>query len=490
MRIATGGICHESSTFTPFTTSLEDFAEGFGVFRGEEVLARFSGANIPTGGFIEGAERNGFELVPLLWAFAYPAGPVERSAYETLRSELLERLAAVAPVDGVLLDQHGAMVVEGIDDGDGDLVESVRALVGPGCPIVVTYDLHSSHSHRRVAAADVSIGFDTFPHVDQAERGREAADLIVRLVRGEVRAASALVQVPIFWHPTKQTTGVPPWTEVIERLHQLEAQPDVLTATVATGFPFSDVPDRGPSVIVHTDDDQEAAERYARDLGDWLWGRRFDFVAPLLSLEEAFARGESEGRYPIVVADHADNTGAGSPGDSTEVLRFFVERQLEDALVLYMVDPGTVDAAREAGVGAVIDVAVGGKSHPAQGAPVELTAEVLALSEGAFHYDGPMYAGLEGNLGPSAAIRSGGVTVVCVSKREQPLDPAFARTLGIDCSAMRYICVKSAAHFRSGFEAIAGSIYNVDAAALHTFDLGKLPFRKARGPYFGVDQLD
>ena len=490
MRIATGGICHESSTFTPFATSLEDFAEGFGVFRGEAVLTRFTGANIPTGGFIEGAETNGFELVPLLWAFAYPAGPVERSAYDTLKSELLERLGAVAPVDGVLLDQHGAMVVDGIDDADGDLVESVRALVGPDCPVVVTYDLHSSHSHRRVAAADVSIGFDTFPHVDQAERGREAADLIVRLVRGEIRAASALVQVPLFWHPTKQTTGVPPWTEVIERLHELEGRPDVLTATVATGFPFSDVPDRGPSVIVHTDNNPEAAERYARDLGDWIWSRRFDFVAPLLSLGEAIDRGESEERYPIIVADHADNTGAGSPGDSTEVLRFFVERQLEDALVLYMVDPDTVDAARRAGVGAVIEVAVGGKSHPAQGAPVELTAEVLALSEGAFHYDGPMYAGLEGHLGPSAAIRSAGVTVVCVSKREQPLDPAYARTLGIDCEAMRYICVKSAAHFRSGFETIAGSIYNLDAAALHTFDLGKLTFRKARGPYFGIDHLD
>jgi microcystin degradation protein MlrC len=490
MRIATGGICHESSTLTPFPTVLEDFAEGFGIFRGEELFGRFTGTNIATGGFIEGAQASGFELVPLLWAFAYPSGVVQRAAYDTLKDELLERLASALPVEGVLLDQHGAMVVEGIDDADGDLIESVRAVVGPDCPIVVTYDLHSNHSQRRVAAADVSIGFDTFPHVDQAERGREAADLIVRLARGEIRAAPALVQFPLFWHPTKQTTGVPPWTEVIDRLHELEAQADVLTATVATGFPFSDVPHRGPSVIVHTDNRPDAAVSYAEELSDWIWSRRFDLVAPLLPLEEALDKGESEGRYPIIVADHADNTGAGSPGYSTEVLRCFVERQLEDALILYVVDPETVDAAREAGVGAVIEVAVGAKSHPAQGTPVRLSAEVMALSEGAFHYDGPMYAGLEGNLGRSAAIRSGGVTVVCVSKREQPLDPAFARTLGIDCAAMRYISVKSAAHFRSGFEAMAGSIFNVDAAALHTFDLANVSFRKARGPYFGIDHLD
>lgn len=491
MRIAIGGISHETSTFVSRPTRLQDFAEGFGLFRGQEILDRFTGANICAGGFIDGARLHGFELVPLLWTFAYPSGLIVRADYELLKQEFLQRLreaeATGGPVDGVLLDLHGAMVVDGIDDGDGDFIAAVRAAVGPDRPIVVTQDLHANHSLLRVQQADAMIGFDTYPHVDMAERGREAAALMVAILQGTARPVMALRQLPLFWSVNSQVTALPPMSELMQRVHALEARPGILSVTVATGFPWADVPQMGPSVIVVADGDQALAQTTADELGDWIWEQRQRWWCAPVSVHEALQRGEAGGRFPIVLADHADNTGGGSPGDSTEILRTFLELGLQDALLLYMVDPEVVEQAHAAGVGARIAVSVGGKSDPRQGAPVPMQAEVLALSQGAFTYDGPMYAGLTGNMGRSAWLRQDGVSVVVVTAHEQPLGPAFARTLGIHCEQMRYIAVKSAAHFRASFERFAGVIINVDAQAIQTHDFARLRYQKRQRKFFPVE---
>lgn len=489
MRIAAGGISHETSTLAQGLTRIRDFEAGMGLFRGEAIFKRFRGSNICMGGFIDGAATHGYELVPLLWGFAYPSGRIAREDYEALKGEFLERLKAADAeerIDGVLLDQHGSMVVEGIDDADGDFIAAVREVVGDR-PIVVTTDLHSNQTLKRVAAADAIVGFDTYPHVDMAERGREAAEIIVKTLRGELNPRMAIRQLPLFWGTRCQITGQPPFVEVIERLHELEGRPGILSATVATSFPWADVPEVGSSVIVVADGDQELAQRTADEFGDWIWSIREQLWTPQMTVREGLKRGEEIGKYPIILADQADNTGGGAPGDSTEVLRTFIEMGLEDALILYLVDPETIGEAHRLGVGKEFRAKLGGKSVPMQGGPVEAEVEVMALTDGKFAYDGPMYAGLTSSLGPSAWLRTGGVNIVAVTGRQQPLDQAFARTLGIDCSRMKYICVKSSAHFRSGFEKIAGSIFNIDAAAVHTHDFGKLPHTKRTREVFPVE---
>jgi microcystin degradation protein MlrC len=267
----------------------------------------------------------------------------------------------------------------------------------------------------------------------------------------------------------------------------MEARAGMLSVTVATCFAWADVPDVGASVIAVADGDQDRAQAAANELGDWLWEQRERWYVQPPTIREALADGERVGRYPIFFADHADNTGGGSPGDSTEILQTFLDLGLHDALLLYLVDPAVAQQAKTAGIGAKIRVSLGGKSSPIQGPPVVGDAEVLALSSGDFAYDGPMYAGLTGNMGMSAALKIGGVTVVVVTSREQPLDPAFARTLGIDCAHMKYVCVKSAAHFRSGFEKLAGSIYNVDARAILTHNWATLKYRKRTRPVFPIE---
>lgn len=487
MRIAIGGISHETSTFATTRTTIKEFESGFGLFRGEEMLTRFRGANICAGGFIEGAKKHGFELVPLLWTFAYPSGLIVREDYEALKTELLERLradeAAHGPVDGVLLDLHGAMVVEGIDDGDGDLIASVRDVIGPDRPLIVTFDLHGNHSKKRVEEADAIIGFDTYPHIDMAERGREAADLMVAMLKGEVRPVMALKQLPMFWGVSKQVTAHPPMNEVIAKVHELETREGILSLTVATGFPWADVPEMGASVIAVANEDQTLADATAGELADWIWSHRQRWQKPFISVSEALEEGEKLGKFPIVLADHADNTGGGAPGDSTEILQTFLDRKLQDAVVLYIVDPVVAEFAHKMGVGSRLSVEVGGKSHPLQGPPVKMEAEVMAVSDGDFTYDGPMYAGLTGNMGRSAWLKQDGISVVVVTAPEQPLGPAFAKTLGIDCAAMKYIALKSAAHFRASFEPIAGSIFNVDAKAIHTHNFAELDHKKRRDFY-------
>ncbi len=491
MRIVAGGISHETSTFAKTPTTVRDFEAGFGLFRGAAVIERFRGTNICMGGFIDGAERHGFELVPLLWTFAYPSGVIPLTDYNALKGEFLERLDQArkdGPIDGVLLDMHGAMVIEGIADGDGEFIESVRKAVGPDCPIVVTFDLHGNHTACRVAAATAIIGFDTYPHVDMAERGREAADLIVRVIRKEVHPVMVIKHIPLFWSVATQVTAHPPIDEAFRLIHAAEQRPGILSITLATGFAWADVPDMGPSLIVVADRDTDLADRTARELTDWITVRRETWYRQPLTVREALATGEHAGRYPIMLADMADNTGGGASGDSTEVLQTFIDLKLPDALVLYLVDPELAQAAHAAGVGALFHAEVGGKSDPIQGPPVVGTVEIVALSDGKFTYDGPMYAGLTGDLGTSAWLRIGGINVVVVSGRVQPLDQAFARSLGIDCSRMKYISVKSAAHFRSGFERLGGSIYNISARAIHTHDFGQLNHQHRRRPMYPLEK--
>jgi microcystin degradation protein MlrC len=321
-----------------------------------------------------------------------------------------------------------------------------------------------------------------------AERGRECADVLVRMLRDGLRPTMALHQIPMIWG-MNQVTAHPPMSEAIGELHRIEARPGIVCGSIATGFRLADVPDMGASVYVVTDNDQALAQLYADELGRWLFERRADWHIPFPSTAQAIRRAQASGRYPAIFADWTDNPGGGSPADSTGMLQAFVDAGLEDACVLYVVDPDAIAQCAAAGVGATLTLDVGGKSAPLQGQPVRLTAEVVALSNGRFAYDGPMYAGMIGDMGPSAHIRQGRLHVLLATQREQPFDTAFARTLGLDPRQMRYIGVKSAAHFRAGFEAWAGSIELVSEPSVHNMLTGELPYYQLGRKLYPIDAI-
>ncbi|MDP6778759.1 MAG: M81 family metallopeptidase [Candidatus Latescibacteria bacterium] len=489
MKVITGAISHETSTFTPIPTAYGSFEERFGhIPMKDEVTRLFAGTNTPTGGFYDGAEAHDFELVPTLYANAQPSGPTPRGVFDAILGEMLDRMADAMPADGVLLELHGSMVAEGIDDAEGHILAAVRNLVGPHMPVVGQLDIHSNVSRQMVEAADVLIGRETYPEVDMAERGRECADVLVRIVQEGLRPTMALCQIPMIWG-TEQVTAHPPMRDAIEELHRIEAQSGVVCGSIATSYPLADVPDLGASVTIVTDGDGDLAQSYADQLGDWLFDRRSEWHGPMPSTREALQTAEAAGRYPVIFADRNDNTGGGSPGDSTGMLRAFLDAGLEDACLLYIVDPEAVAQCSAAGASETVTLDVGGKSSPLQGLPVPMTAEVIALSDGSFRYDGPMLAGMDGSMGPSAHIRHDGLHVVLTTVREQPFDTAFSRTLGLDPREMRYIGVKSTAHFRAGFESWAGAIHVVSEPGVHDPVTAGLTFERRGRKLYPMDDV-
>ena len=487
MRVAIGGISHESSTFTNVATTLDSFRER-SYLHGAEIVERFTGVNSPIGGFLEGAEVHGFEAVPTMLAEAFPSAPTPRPIFDGLVGELVDGIEAAGAIDGVLLELHGAMVAEGIDDAEGHILAAVRRLVGPDMPIVGQLDIHSNVSQAMIEAADVLIGRETYPEIDMAPRGRECADVLVRMVREGLRPTMALHQLPLVWG-MNQVTAHPPMRQAIEYLHRIEARSSVICGSIATCFPLADIPDMGASVYIATDNDPALAQSCADELAAWLWERRADWQLAMPSTAEALQEAAGTGSFPVIFADRNDNTGGGSPGDSTGLLRTFLAADLQDACVLYIVDPAAVAACHQAGVGAVIDLEVGGKASPLQGEPCSMQAEVVALTDGRFRYDGPMYAGLDGTMGPSAHIRQGGVHVLLVNKREQPFCTAFSRTLGLDPKQMRYIGIKSAAHFRAGFESWAGQIQVISEPSVHDPADAKLAFKRLGRKLYPFDDI-
>jgi microcystin degradation protein MlrC len=296
----------------------------------------------------------------------------------------------------------------------------------------------------------------------------------------------ALHQIPMMWG-MNQVTAHSPMKEAIEELHRIESLPGVVCGSIATCFPLADVPDLGASVYIVTENDQSLAQQYADELGAWLFHRKASWHFHMLSTREALATIHTDEKMPVIFADRDDNTGGGSPGDSTGMLKTFIEAELEDACILYIVDTEAVNQCMEAGIGATIALEVGGKSSPLQGHPISMTVEIMALSDGRFRYHGPMLAGLEGDMGPSAYIREKGIHVLLVSEREQPFDTAFSETLGLDPRQMRFIGVKSSAHFRAGFESWAGAIHVVTEPGVH--DASHVSFHRLSRKIYPIDDL-
>ena len=313
MHIATGAICHETSTFTTVNTTWESWcSHGLGYLTGDAILEKFGGTNSAIGGFMAGADKHGFELIPTLFADTFPGGVTSRPVFDRILNDLLDRLSAAGQLDGVLLSLHGAMVAEGIDDADGHILEAVRNLVGPSVPIISELDIHNNTSKRMIEMADAFVVHQTFPEIDLEESGLKCADIMNRILREGVRPTMALHQLPLVWG-MNQITQHSPMREAIAELHKIEAQPEVITASINTCFPLADVPDMGASVIVTTDNDIELAQRHADELAAYLWARREEWQSERKSTRDCLRQAESAGKFPVVFADRNDNTGGGAP---------------------------------------------------------------------------------------------------------------------------------------------------------------------------------
>ncbi|MCC7368609.1 MAG: M81 family metallopeptidase [Chloroflexi bacterium] len=492
MRIAVGGISHETNTFSTIKTDLTLF-ERRGVHSAEALLPAFAGTKTIVGGFIDSARSEGFEVVPTMLAEAAPSGTVTAEAFDRLTTMLLDGLRDAGPLDGVLLELHGAMVAERAGDGDAEILRRVRALVG-SIPIVAVLDLHANISDGMVALADALVGYDTYPHIDMYSRGLEAGAIVHRMVAHGLRTARALRKPPLLPPLPKQCTSYDtPMRALIELAHELEGQPGMVAVTVAAGFPYADVPEAGLAVLAISEGDQSLADRVADEVAALAWARRQEFVVQCTPVEDALDIAVShpaDAGGPVLLADTADNPGAGSPCDGTILLRGLLQRGVQQAAVGAIWDPAAVKVCQKAGVGETVTLDLGGKVDALHGAPLTVTGRVRLLTDGSFVNLGPMNAGAETRMGPTAVLAIDGVDVIVTSNRVQALDAGMFRSQGIDPGRKRVLVLKSSVHYRGAFEPLASRVVEVDTPGLSNSDLSRFRYQHVRRPIFPLDPME
>jgi microcystin degradation protein MlrC len=508
-RVAVAQIAHETNVFSSVKTDVAAFAAS-GIHLGQDAIEVGRDTNTEVGGFITGAAVQGIELVPLVAVWATPSGLVTAEAIHHLAELLadgLRQARANGPLDGVLLALHGAMVTEIDDDGEGYILQTVRGIVGPDVPVVATLDLHANISVRMVELADVLIGYDTYPHVDMAERAEEATAVLSRLMRREIRPTAALRKPPMLPTSQRMTTGRMPMRALMEQAHRMEEDPRVVNVTVAGGFPLADIHDAGLGIVVTTDDDPDLAEKLANELATEAWSLRDGFLGGVASFEHAaelIRSLDSEEDVdmpvsgPLVLVDIADNPWTGGPGDSVELLRFLFAHQVDGAAVALIRDPEVVQEAIAAGPGGKIAVDLGGKTDRLHGDPLPVRAHVKLLSDGRYVNDGPMMAGLTVDLGPTALLlcepTSGApappVEVLVTTRAETPIDLNVFRCHGIEPTRHRVLGLKGKGHFRAAFEPIARRVVLVEGPGITGADLSRLTFRRVRRPIWPLDPAE
>jgi microcystin degradation protein MlrC len=414
-------------------------------------------------------------------AAANPGGLVTRAAYETLRDELLADLQAAMPVDIVLLGLHGAMVADGYDDCEGDLLARVRAIAGSRAVVGAELDPHAHVSALMVQSADVLIAFKEYPHIDVRERAEELVTLCRAKATGEICFAPALVDcemvVPI--HTTRD-----PGRALVQRMQSLEGRDGILSVSMIQGFATGDVPDMGSKVLVYADGDQAKAQRLARELADEVIGLRDQLMVRYLDVDTALDRALAADGGPIVLADRSDNPGSGASGDSTFILRRLLERGITHAALGPLWDPIAVRIAFDAGVGARIALRIGGKTGPLSGDPVDAECTIRALIPDMMQAS--QAGGTPSPMGDCALVSTGGVDIVLNAVRTQALDYGLFAQLGCDPTAKKIIVVKSAQHFRASFAKVAREIIYVGAPGSADPNYANLPYKKIRQPKWPI----
>jgi microcystin degradation protein MlrC len=486
MRVAVGGIYHESNTFFSQSMTMERFAENR-LDYGADVDLQWRNTASEMGGFFAGAEKFGFEVVPTIMAWGMPSGTVTADAFETLCREIVTRIRAAGKLDGVLLSLHGAMVSEPYDDADGEILRRVRKAIGDRVPLAVTLDFHANVTKEMVSWPDILLGYDTYPHVDQVERGLEAATLLYRMMAEGWKPHTALARRPLLAHILSQCTERAPMQEVLEAAHALEGRDGIRCVSVFAGFPYTDVSEAGFSVVTVADSD-EAATSAAEELAETVWTHRERFASQIPQPEDAVREAMAQPRGLTVLADVGDNLGAGTPGDGTVLLHELIKQGAEGALVL-LCDPAAVSECIAAGVGHSLSVAVGAKCDRHHGTPVTINGTVRLLSDGVYRNVGPMRDGVWENQGRTAIVDTGKILVVLTERRMPMWNLQQLRSLGIEPTSLRIIVVKSAIAYRAAYVPIADRIIEVDTPGLAAADVRRFTYRKLRRPVYPLDPL-
>ncbi|KNZ30730.1 MAG: microcystin LR degradation protein MlrC-like protein [Methylibium sp. NZG] len=484
MRIFAAALNHETNTFSPMVTGWRGFEQQIAWRPGEHPPQ----ANLNTAAFWVARRRaavDGYTFVPGSCFWAAPGGTVTRAAFERMRDEILAQLQAALPVQGVVLALHGAMVADGYDDCEGNLLAHVRRIAGPAAVIGVGLDPHCHLTRARCEVADLLVLFKEYPHTDFVERGEELLDLVLAQIRGAIRPLKSVWDCRMI---ASFPTSHAPVRDLVDRIKALEGHDGVLSISIAHGFPSGDVADSGTRVLVITDDAKPRGDALARQIGEQVVALRGHTEPALLepadALDEALRIAEGASR-PVIIADTSDNPGGGAPADNTDFVRLLMQRGVHGAAVGPLFDPVAVQLAFDAGAGAHLRLRLGGKLCWASGQPVDAEVQVLACVRQAQQ----TFAGTPVPLGDAVGLRTAeGVGVVLSSSAHQAMGPDLFANLGIDPTRERVLVVKSKQHFQAAFEPISQAVLYATGNGLLATDCRRYPWRKVRRPIWPLDE--
>lgn len=495
---------HETNTFVknPTVTTRDHYRARREHF-GADVVESLRGTETSPGGVIEVAEDRGIDLVPILAANATPGAPVSEDAYEFYTGEILDGVREHADdLDGVVLPLHGAMVPEHLDDGEGPLIARVREVVGPDVPISVALDLHGNVTEQMMAESDSLVGYKTYPHLDKAETGRLAMNILVETMRGEADPTMHFERPPQIIYQPRAYTPSGPMAEIMERVAAHEARDGVLGVSAFAGYYHADIPEMGVTTPVVTDGDPELAEEISRDLAETLWERREDFVAEYPGPEEAVAEAKAmaadldDDAGPVVMGDFGSNPGGGGASDGTTIPRAMIEQDVQNAGYAIMYDPETVEACLEAGVGERTTVDFGGKTDDRHGDPIaDLDVYVKALTDGVFTNTGTSHTGtgLVNHMGPTAHVKFGpddGVNAIVTGNRHSAFDAEVWRHVGIQPERLDVLAIPSFIAFLGDYEPMSGGVVLADTPGASAVNPARFDYEKIPRPIFPLDDVD
>lgn len=485
MRLALAGFAHETVTFLPTETTLDDF--NLTAHRGDGIIETFRGSKAVAGGFISACEREGVDMTGLLYAECAPSGPVSEDAFQFYLDAIRAGLddPGTRP-DGLLLHLHGAMATRLRQDPETAFLQSLRDTVGPDFPIALALDLHGNLSPALLPLADVICGYHHSPHVDMDRTGERAARLLIAKLRGEIDPVMAMRKPGIVLPSIFTATSLSPLSEIMAAARDWEKRDGVLDVSVFTGFAYADVNCIGCSVIAVADGNELLANRVADDLARQISDRRHELYKKKLLLpvpsavDEAMAHAATTDK-PVVILEHADRMN-----DSTHVLHECVKRGLKRVAVPYLWDPAAVRSAVQAGVGTHVATAVGGRSSAQAGDPVLLQGPVRFAGPKRYVGTGPMRQGVPVDLGDAAVIDSNGITVILTSNQLSAIDADPFIQFGLDPNDFDIIVLRSKTHFRAVYEDLADRIIIAETRDWGPADLSTLPYRNVPPGVFPI----
>jgi microcystin degradation protein MlrC len=485
-RVALIGLKQETNTFNRLETRRDDFETS--VYAVERAMEGLVGRENEIAGFFEVLRRSGMTPVPVLFAEAAPGGPVARPFFDTVRREAMQRLEP--GLDGILLALHGALVVSGLDDAQGDLVAEIRQRVGASVPIVATFDFHANLSDRLVSLLDGVVAYETHPHVDQAETGRRGARLLLRLFEEGAAYSLALVRVPALLSPHNiRTEAKTPMAAMIALAREAESHvAGVRSASIFAGFPNADTPDTSASVVV-TATSGPLARHTAWTLAEEMWRRREEFNPPLPSLEEAIQEVRRlRGQGLVVACEFADGIGQGGAADGTAVLEALLRHRMQNLAHGPLADPETVALAARAGVGNQVSTYLGGKIDTDNFQPLRITGRVKLISDGQYIVKSPVRKGMLSNMGRTAVIHVEGIDVVVTERRVFGYDPTLFRSVGIEPLDRDALFIKQGTLAQAAYLSLAHRFILMSTPGWGSTEYARLPYRRVRRPIFPLDE--